>query len=1434
MSHRRVCACHPQVFLDHFRRPHEVDWRWRRGHGDPVSESEEHSHRRKESFQVDTAGDDAERFQWLVSGRFESDDVRNGESENLMHLDPGSWEYFESRWGHEGYRSIELKGAPWKRLFYLFSLLAAALMVMSLLSLVYLVVAAVHLLQWRYINNGKDRGWLAKLSWRFFGTAFIFTKYYALAVLGTQLVFQLVMLEAGDLGFTWSVLGFVPASGWRLAVRLALDSSVFVTSLLCKEFEPAPFESPTNMRNFATFEHLMASVWVTLSACTIAAVAAPTLPSMVYLVVVVAYLMQWASAQPGERRLLPEARTRGHHFLRYFCILHLLLQHFYTVLLHFYIGEGLNVRLFFRTDDAVQVSEWIHGVKHYIHLQDLGIFILYMSLTFQHMLLSAHSYEANAEGLFAKGVNIFGLTNPNELMALTMRSDLSDEKGDMKPLGEGEEGGMEEGELQDFGRTMSGGLLKEPFSETHTNAAADPSMSELQRTHSGSLTEMSRLPIFGQGRDRESGRGSSLKVADSTRRYAKRMQRPEAMRIGNVQDSEGEFPDYEMSLVWKFQVYVSDFLASYGNLVACVTALTWSMIFFSFQSLILMVVCAVLRPGVNYILNHTFHKGLILCLVFYYVLLVLTNFCVNLDVSDAERNEYARWISEWLHHEFGVSSLSPYPETLMAGISELGFDKYSYRGTMLLIQIILLFITAACARCTAPVLFQNEKQERKAHCPCGCKCLMDSFLARVPPEDLSAWENLTSISYTFTVRWMWMLTVFLIYVYGLNQLVVFSTVYLVGCVLSLVFFDYHLFVFGLMILYGQGVVFMTCIWQYSWIKMTAAELDHWESLVGLRRVADKNEVWRYIVPYIAVLGLVGLSRVTFAKRCQWDLHMNRGFIQLKLCKKESQRMDSLQNQLRERTELAKLLQDPDSDVGTKMGHVGRLEEVAGVQEQIKQLKDESDAAQDRWIDANKLRMKYAKEIGPHPQDEAYQLYLGETWQRLTKAVGGWNSYDAPVVCYCTFILISLRTPVNMVQFFYLVYLFLCFVLHVPDLYIFRAEATIAATWFLPTVFAAIHLILKYAYQFQPIEDWANEHWDGYGNITMTEIGFQKMDHRVLEVLQLTSVVLLCLVQWRVYLAKGHEKEIEENLVRYSLGFAQAVLKKVRRMVTYQLDASEKRARLRELVHVWLLNSHSAQLAFMQSLRPFVIASLIDLSDDAKHAFTRSSGVREFLASHVEAGAEDHGLTKKQMLHVTKTTIKSVAHHFKNREVEAGRESLEAMPASVKVFHHQLVNLLMYDHRHTVRVTMTSFKVNYYESFRRRLSGHRESIDEGLSDPLGMRDSRLSWDAKEDMTDGGALDPPPLGDSTAAEEEAPSESSPKPSRWGRLSVDAIRGTAEVDDKRAEFIRQKTLFDVEMRQKQQRDALRHSLEEEEDMIPGRGTTRHRWRKRYGTPP
>ena len=51
------------------------------------------------------------------------------------------------------------------------------------------------------------------------------------------------------------------------------------------------------------------------------------------------------------------------------------------------------------------------------------------------------------------------------------------------------------------------------------------------------------------------------------------------------------------------------------------------------------------------------------------------------------------------------------------------------------------------------------------------------------------------------------------------------------------------------------------------------------------RVGDRHQVWTYIGPYILVLMLVALSRVTFAKRCQWELHMNRSFIQLKLCKK---------------------------------------------------------------------------------------------------------------------------------------------------------------------------------------------------------------------------------------------------------------------------------------------------------------------------------------------------------------------------------------------------------------------------------------------------------------------------------------------------------------------------------------------------------------------
>ena len=117
-------------------------------------------------------------------------------------------------------------------------------------------------------------------------------------------------------------------------------------------------------------------------------------------------------------------------------------------------------------------------------------------------------------------------------------------------------------------------------------------------------------------------------------------------------------------------------------------------------------------------------------------------------------------------------------------------------------------------------------------------------------------ETASAIAYAVVIRWMWMLTVFLIYVYGLGRMVVFSTVYLVLCVLSLVFFDYHLAVFGFMILYGQGdptpdptptltftltptlygqgVVLLSCIWQYTWLEMTADELNYWESLVRVR------------------------------------------------------------------------------------------------------------------------------------------------------------------------------------------------------------------------------------------------------------------------------------------------------------------------------------------------------------------------------------------------------------------------------------------------------------------------------------------------------------------------------------------------------------------------------------------------------------------------
>ena len=43
------------------------------------------------------------------------------------------------------------------------------------------------------------------------------------------------------------------------------------------------------------------------------------------------------------------------------------------------------------------------------------------------------------------------------------------------------------------------------------------------------------------------------------------------------------------------QTWLSGFLEGYANLVAVLMALTWSLVFFSFQSLILMVVSAVLR-----------------------------------------------------------------------------------------------------------------------------------------------------------------------------------------------------------------------------------------------------------------------------------------------------------------------------------------------------------------------------------------------------------------------------------------------------------------------------------------------------------------------------------------------------------------------------------------------------------------------------------------------------------------------------------------------------------------------------------------------------------------------------------------------------------------------------------------------------------------------
>ena len=49
------------------------------------------------------------------------------------------------------------------------------------------------------------------------------------------------------------------------------------------------------------------------------------------------------------------------------------------------------------------------------------------------------------------------------------------------------------------------------------------------------------------------------------------------------------------------------------------------------------------------------------------------------------------------------------------------------------------------------------------------------------------------------VRWFWIVAVFAIYVYGLSELVLISTVYLIAIVVSLVFFDVHHRIFGFLV-----------------------------------------------------------------------------------------------------------------------------------------------------------------------------------------------------------------------------------------------------------------------------------------------------------------------------------------------------------------------------------------------------------------------------------------------------------------------------------------------------------------------------------------------------------------------------------------------------------------------------------------------------------
>lgn len=415
-------------------------------------------------------------------------------------------------------------------------------------------------------------------------------------------------------------------------------------------------------------------------------------------------------------------------------------------------------------------------------------------------------------------------------------------------------------------------------------------------------------------------------------------------------------------------------------------------------------------------------------------------------------------------------------------------------------------------------------------------------------------------------------------------MVVFSTVYLLACILSLVFFDWHAEIFSFMVFYGQGVVLVTCVWQYSWLDLPARDLDYIANLVGLHKIANVDEVWLYITPHIGILVLCVVSRICFVRRCQWNAHLDRHNIQSQKFKKETLEKDLLigkrdlveqdlaashaehhQALKRQRASGANL--GPEAEVKEAAKEEAHLARQLHLNERLEAYSTQIDALEVQIQATHERKRAYQWQASSgrlaHPHDEAYQEYLGGFWESVLSRVGGYHSYESPVVCYVTFTYVAYQQPVVIIRMGYLAYLFFCLLAQVPDtiFYLYRAKNMISSSWVVPTMYSAANLIGIYCYQFEPASTYFDTKvWANWGNITVPELGFSVMDNRIVTSLENTAVVIFCIIQWRVFLTNADERALEEQLEAWEGGrtnlsssFAQSILKRVRTMIDYHQD-----------------------------------------------------------------------------------------------------------------------------------------------------------------------------------------------------------------------------------------------------------------------------------------